>query len=169
MRSILRDPGAEVIVGVLSFFASFLAIGLALIGVKQVCYAYGAFAVSALLFIFAVIATISLLRYFAKTRGYIQQMGEYLRLGRQLRGELLSVKEIPQWTNEMQEKVPQWKAKVQAWLDNNLPDHALEFDLEGFFTDLDAGSSVNGEAANAAQHLEGRMGNLREILRDIRR
>lgn len=169
MRSILRDPGAEVVVGLLSFSASFLAIGLALIALKLVCYGYGAFAISALLFIFAGIAISLLFRHFAKTKRYIRQIGEYLRQGRKLRGELLLVREIPEWTKEMEEKVPNWKTEVQQWLDNNLPDHALEFDVEGFLVDLDTGSGVNSEASRAAQHLEGRMSNLREILHDIRR
>jgi len=169
MRNIWRDPGAEVLVGLLGFAVSFIAVGLALIAVEQVCYAYGAFAVPVLLFIVAVIATISLSRHFAKTRRYIQQIGAYLRQGRKLRGELLSVHTIPEWTEELQRKVPQWKAEVQQWLDDNLPDHALEFDLGGFFIDLDTGEGVNSKASSAAQHLEGRMGNLREILHDIRR
>ena len=139
MRSILRDPGAEVIVGLLSFSASFLAIGLALIALKLVCYGYGAFAISALLFIVAVIATISLFRHFAKIRGYTRQIDVYLRQGRQIRGELLSVNKIPDWTEELQNKVPLWKAEVQQWLDDNLPDHATEFDLESFESTLNTG------------------------------
>ncbi len=169
MRSILRDPGAEVVVGLLGFSVSFLAIGLALIALKQVYYGYVAFGIFALLFIFAVIAIFSLFRHFTKTKGYIRQIGEYLRQGRELRRELMSVKEIPQWTEEMQDKVPQWKAGVQQWLDDNLPDYALEFDVEGFLVDLDTGDNVNSKASRAAQHLEGRMSNLREILREIRR
>ncbi|MFC1993443.1 hypothetical protein ACFLV3_06555, partial [Chloroflexota bacterium] len=68
-----------------------------------------------------------------------------------------------------QDKVPQWKAGVQQWLDSNLPDYALEFDVEGFLADLDTGEGVNSKASDAAQHLEGRMSNLKEILREIRR
>ncbi len=157
------------LVGLLGFAVSFIAVGLALIAIEQVCYGYGAFAVSVLLFIVAVIATISLFRHFAKTRRYIRQIGEYLRQGRLLRGQLLSVHTIPEWTEEMQDKVPQWKAGVQQWLDSNLPDYALEFDVEGFLVDLDTGEGVNSKASDAAQHLEGRMSNLREILREIRR
>lgn len=157
------------IVGLLSFSASFLAIGLALIALKLVCYGYVAFGIFALLFIFAGIAIFFLFRHFTKTKGYIRQIGEYLRQGRELRRELMSVKEIPQWTEEMQKMVPQWKACVQLWLDGNLPDYALEFDVEGFLVDLDTGEGVNFQASSAAQHLEGRMSNLREILREIRR
>lgn len=72
MRNILRDPGAEVLVGLLGFAVSFIAIGLALIALDQVCYGYGSFAISALLFIVAIIAIFSLVRYFSKTKGYIR-------------------------------------------------------------------------------------------------
>ncbi len=75
---------------------------------------------------------------------------------------------IPKWTGKMQEKVPQWKAEVQQWLDDNLPDHAPEFDLEGSLSTLSS-NNVNSNAVRAAEHLEGRMGNLREILHDIMR
>jgi hypothetical protein len=67
----------------------------------------------------------------------------------------------------MKNKVPQWKAEVQKWLDENLPEHASEFDLEGIITTLET-VGVNADAGQAAEHLEGRMQNLKEILRDIR-
>ena len=169
MRNILRDPGTEVIAGIASFAASFMAIGLALVALKHICLSYAAFGVAGLFLFVAAYAFIILQRHYSKTRRYIQQIGAYLRQGRKLRGELLSVHTIPEWTEELQGKVPQWKAEVQQWLEDNLPDHALEFDLEGFFYDLDTGEGVNSKASSAAQHLEGRMGNLREILRDIRR
>jgi hypothetical protein len=172
MRSILRDPGAEVIVGLLSFFTSFVGIGLALTALADrnpslLFYSYVAFGLAILLFYIALIAIIILVRHFAKTKVYIRQIGEYLKQGRKLRGELLSVDTIPKWTEELQKKVPQWKAEVQRWLDDNLPDHASQFDLESSITTLNT-IGVNSKAGDAAEHLESRMSNLKEILHDIR-
>jgi len=158
-----------VIAGIASFAASFMGIGLALVALGHICLSYAAFGAAGLFLLVAAYSFIILQRHYSKTRRYIQQIGAYLRQGRRLRGELLLVHTIPEWTKEMQEKVPHWKTEVQQWLGDNLPDHALEFDLEGFFIDLDTGEGVNGNASRAAQHLEGRMGNLREILHDIRR
>ena len=125
IRNIWRDPGAEVLVGLLGFAVSFIAIGLALITVKQVCYAYVTFAISGMLFIVSVMVTISLLRHFAKTRGYIQQIGRDLNRGYILRNEILK-----SLTPELEKKVTQWENDVQKWLDNNLPDYASDFPLE---------------------------------------
>jgi hypothetical protein len=169
MQNILRDPGAEVIAGIASFAASFLGIGLALVALEHICLSYAAFGAAGLFLLVAAYSFIILQRHYSKTRWYIQQIGAYLGQGRRLRGELLSVHTIPEWTEELQGKVPHWKAEVQQWLDENLPEHALEFDVEGFLVDLDTGEGVNSNASRAAQHLEGRMSNLREILRDIRR
>jgi hypothetical protein len=174
MRNILRDPGAEVVVSLFSFSASFIAIGLAIFAVAEsntsvplTKVSYIAFALAALLFIVALIASIVLFRDLTKTKGYIRQIGEFLRQGRELRGELLLVRR--EWTEEMQGKVPQWKANVQQWLHDNLLEYEPGFDVEGFLVNLDTGEGVNGKASNAAQHLESRMSNLKEILREIRR
>ncbi len=156
-------------VGIASFAMSFVAIGMALVALKNICFSYVAFGIGGLLLILAVYSFFVLVHHNSKSEEYSQQIGEYLRQGRELRGELLSVRTIPEWTEEMQRKVPRWKAKVQRWLDKNLPEHAPGFDVEGFLVDLDTGEGVNGNASRAAQHLEGRMSNLREILREIRR
>lgn len=168
MRSILRDPGAEVVVGLASFSVSLLAIGLALAALKSVCLSYIAFGIAGFLLVITVILFIALCHQHSKTKRCIREIAIFLSEGRILRGELLSIHEIPQWTEKMQNKVPQWKAKVQRWLDDNLPDYAMEFDVEGFLVDLDTGEGVNSKASSSAQHLEGRMSNLREILREIR-
>jgi len=167
MRSVLRDPGAEVVVGIASFAVSLVAIGLALAALKNNCLSYIAFGIAGFLLLITGYLFIVLLHQHSKTKRYIRQIAIFLGEGRILRGELLSVHEIPQWTEEMQNKVSQWKAKVQQWLDENLPEHASEFDLEGFITTLET-AGVNVDAGQAAEHLEGRMQNLKEILRDIR-
>ena len=171
MRNIWRDPGAEVLVGLLSFAVSFIAIGLALIAVKLACYGYWAFVISALLFIVAGIAIISLFRHEAKTKRYIRQIGLYLQQGYTIRQEILMVEVEVQWTSELKGKEPQWESDVQQWLDHNLPDHAPDFSLDTitstssyFFYD-----EVFRGASSVALRLESRLGNLREILRDIRR
>ena len=156
-------------VGIASFAMSSVAIGIALVALKNIRLSYVAFGIGGLLLILAVYFFFVLVYHNSKTKGYSQQIGEYLRQGRELRGELLSVRTIPEWTEEMQGKVPQWKTNVQQWLEKNLPEQAPGFDVEGFLVDLDTGEGVNGHASNAAQHLEGRMSNLREILREIRR
>uniref|UniRef100_A0A6M3LIN7 Uncharacterized protein n=1 Tax=viral metagenome TaxID=1070528 RepID=A0A6M3LIN7_9ZZZZ len=162
------------IVVLLSFSASFVGIGLALTALADknqslLFYSYVAFGLAILLFCIAIIAIIILCRHFSKTKGYIRQIGIYLKQGRKLRVELLSIRTITEWTGEMQMKVPRWKENVQRWLDKNLPEYAPEFDVEGFLVDLDTGEGVIGKASRDAQHLEGRMSNLREILREIRR
>ncbi len=160
------------VVGLFSFATSLFAIGLGIVALSDnnpllIRYADIAYAISAVLFIFAVIFFVFLVVQNRKTQGYVRQIGVFLNEGRKLRGELLSVRTIPEWTEEIQRKVPQWKAKVQLWLDENLPEYAPGFDVEGFLVDLDT-DGVNGKASRAAQHLEGRMSNLREILREIR-
>jgi hypothetical protein len=167
MRSILRDQGAAVVVGTASFSVSLLAIGLAFVALRSICLSYIAFGLAAFLLAITGYFFIVLLRHHSKTKRYIQQIAIFLSEGRKLRGELLSIHEIPQWTVEMKNKVPQWKAEVQKWLDENLPEHASEFDLEGIITTLET-VGVNADAGQAAEHLEGRMQNLKEILRDIR-
>ena len=167
MRSILRDPGAEVIVGMASFAVSFVGIGLALAALKNTGLSNVAFGIAGLFLLFAVYSFIILRQHHTETKGHIRQIGEYLRQGRKLRRELLSVDTIPKWTKELQERVPQWETEVQQWLDDNLPEHALEFDLESSLSTLDV-MGVNAEAGDAAEHLESRMRNLKEILHDIR-
>jgi len=170
MRNIWRDPGAEVLVGLLSFAVSFIAIGLALIAVKLVCYGYWAFVISVLLFIIAGIAIISLFRHEAKTKRYIRQIGIYLRQGFCLRKMLLSVKPESEFT-EAEKKANKWEEEVQTWLDDNLPDYAPDFGLETFRGEMTVPSpneSVLPEARILARRLEGKLGNLRQIKRDFR-
>ncbi len=169
MRSILRDPGAEVVVSTASFAISFAAIGLALAALqdpKQV-YINIAFGISTVLLLAALCFSIILACQRSKTNRHIRQIGRFLRQGRELRGKLLSVRTMPEWTKEMQGKVPQWKAEVQSWLDDNLPAYAPQFDLESSITTMNT-IGVNSEAGCAAEHLESRMSNLKEILHDIR-
>lgn len=165
----LRDPGAEVIVGIASFAMSFVAIGMALFALKEIRLSYAAFGVGGILLLLTMCSFFLLVFHYSKLKGYTQQIGEYLSQGRKLRGELLSVRTIREWTEEMKNKVPEWKAEVQQWLDKNLPEHASGFDVESFFVNLDTGEGVNSNASRAAEHLESRMSNLREILREIRR
>ena len=162
------------IVGLLSFSAAFVGIGLAVAALAKggaiVFYSYVAFGLATLLFLGAIIATILLVRHFAKTKGYIRQIGLYLREGYILRRVMLDMKDPSEWTPELGEKVPQWEKNVQQWLDQNLPDHAPDFLLETitsttsyFFYD-----NVIEEASSDALRLESRLANLREILREIR-
>lgn len=174
MRSILRDPGAEVMVGLLGFFASFLGIGLAITALADkspslLCYSYIAFGIAFLLFVVAIIASIFLVRHLNKIRGYIRQIGLYLRRGYILRKKVLDVQ--GSWPPEMGEEVTQWEDKVQQWLDNNLPDHAPDFPLETLTstTSYYYYDHIPKEASTAALKLESRLSNLREILRDVRR
>jgi hypothetical protein len=175
MRSILRDPGAEVIVGLLSFSVSFVGIGLAIAALDGrsliPCYSYVAFGLATLLFIGALIATILLFRHFAKTKGYIWQTGLYLRQGYILRQAILDVKTPLSLTPELKEKVSLWHKDVQQWLDCYLSDYAPDFQLEtltstpSWFTYED----VSKEVCSAALRLESKLANLRGILSDIRR
>ncbi len=175
MPSILRDPGAEVIVGLLSFSASFVAIGLALSALAKewaiLDYSCVAFIIAVLLFLVAVVAIIVLFRYITKTKGYTRQMGLYLRQGYKLRKEILDVKTASSLPLELKEKVSLWQKDTQQWLDCYLPDYAPDFQLEtltstsSWFTYDD----VNKEVGSTALLIDSKLANLREILRDIRR
>jgi hypothetical protein len=167
MRNILRDPGAEVLVGLASFAVSFVGIGLALIALERIGLSYIAFGVAGLLLLVAGYSFKTLLQHYSQTQRYISQIGEYLSQGRKLRGALLSVDTISKWTEELQVKVPRWEAEVQRWLDDNLPDYAPQFDLESSITTVSTGRAIS-QAGGVIEHLESRMSNLKEILHDIR-
>ena len=110
MRSILRDPGAEVIVGLLCFSASFVGIGLAVTALSKgviTGYSYAAFAVALLFLLGAITATILLIRHFSKIKGYTQQMGLYLREGYTLRQDVLDKTDPQAMTPELEGKVTQ--------------------------------------------------------------
>ena len=170
MRNILRDPGAEVVVGMASFAVSFLAIGLALAALPNVSllWAIVFFILCAIFLVMAFRFLVILLHEQSKTQGYVRQIGIYIRAGRVVKSELLQVHDQKEWTEEVQNKVPKWKVEVQHWLDDNLPDYASQFDLEGFITTLTT-TGVYRQASNDAEQLESRMVNLKEILQDIRR
>lgn len=162
------------IVGLLSFSASFVGIGLAIAALDGrsliPCYSYVAFGLATLFFIGALIATILLFRHFAKTKGYIRQMGLYLRQGYKLRKEILDVQTASSLPLELKEKVSLWQKDVQQWLDCYLPDYAPDFQLEtltstsSWFTYDD----VNKEVGSTALLIDSKLANLREILSGIR-
>lgn len=161
------------VVGLFSFSMSFFAIGLAIIAIDEgviLWYTYVIFGLAGLLIVFAAVATISLVRHIAKTKGYIRQIGLYLREGYILRKELLAVDNQSGWSPELAKKMPLWEKTVQQWLERNLPDHAPDFQLETIAstTSYIIYDNVTEEAASDALHLENRLTNLREILRTIR-
>ncbi|MFC1916864.1 hypothetical protein ACFLX1_01870 [Chloroflexota bacterium] len=174
MRSLLRDPGAEVVVGLLSFSASFVGIGLAIAALVKggalLRYAYGAWTMAIILFIVALIAVILLSRHLAKTKGYIRQTGRFMRQGYKLRQEMLNIKEPSVFTEELAQRLRQWEEDVQQWLDLNLPDYAPDFNLETITstTSYYFYDGVTWDVSTATLRLESRLTNLREILRDIR-
>lgn len=170
MRGILRIlhyPEVKVVINILNFAVFLMAIGLAAYAlVDKICTLYIVFSIAGLLFLTAIYFFIVLYRQRSKTKRYIRQIEDFLLEGRILKWELSSVHKITQWTDEMQNKVPQWKASVQQWLDENLPEYAAEFDLEGRLTT--EFSYAIRYAARAAEHLEGRMQILNEIRREMR-
>jgi hypothetical protein len=167
MGSIFRDPGTETVIGLASFAVSFIAIWLSAATLGYTEWAGVAFVIAVLLLVVSAICMIILLNHRSKTKKYIQHIRYFLKQGRNLRKELLTIKTVTEWTDERQGKVPKWKENVQKWLNDNLPDYASDFDLESAFTTLNT-VNMNVEAARAAEHLEARMLNLKEILSDLR-
>ena len=171
MRSVLHDPGAHVVVGLLSFSTSFVGIGLAVRALDTkgtlTASSNGAFGVAAFLFVFGLIVAFLLWRNYSVTKGQVRQIGLFLRQGLKLRRKILEFKGI--WKEEDAEPAEQWEKEIQQWLDDNLPDHAPDFDLETISGTVDAFyyGGLDRDASKVALHLESILGNLREILRDV--
>ena len=164
---ILRDPGAEVVVGLLSFAVSFIAVGLSLtaIGDGALYASWTAMSIGALLFGLAILALVVLLKHAQKVKGHVRQIGAYLREGYQIRQQIMSDnREVPT------DAAHEWAERVQGWLDSELPDNAPEFELE-IITNTGNEfqyNSLNDRQNRAVLLIEGRVTSLREILREVR-
>ena len=168
MHRILRDPGAEVLVGFLSFAVSFVAIGLAIAALdednERLWLLIVPFIIAAILFICAVVAAVYLIQYLTKIRRCEKQIAAYMRRAYKLRAEIHA-----QWQSALRQSVEQWVSEVQDWLDNNLPDQAPDFGLEVTnVTDL-ISTGLSDEANEASLLVESKVSTLREILREVRR
>ena len=172
MRSIWRDPGAEVLVGILGFAGSFAGIGLAIAALFQDTthpLVLTAFSFAGLLFIVAVMVFCRLLHHYHVAHRYTIQIGRYLKESYGLRDRLLRRDEYLGGGAEIA-AAELWEATVQDWLDVNLPDLAPEFALETISGTNDAFlyGHTSEERSRAALRLENRAVNLREILREVR-
>ncbi len=174
MRNLVRDPGAEVITGLLSFSTSFLGIGIAIGALRADAsnpFAIGAFVLAGLIFIVALVLSISLCLHYHRVKAQVACIGKYLRRAYQLRSEILAQAnvEISEYEGVGKE-THLWEIEVQEWLDENIPEFAPDFGLETISgtTSFFIYDDVNRNASAFALRLETKASNLREILRGIR-
>ena len=171
MGRLLRDPGAEVLVGLLSFAVAVFAIGLALTAIHEtkpgfsLNWTYAAFGLGALLLTGSLCVFVYLVLHLDTLHGYQTKMGSFLREGYGLRRDILA-----NWQSGLEKAAYEWVSEVQGWLDANLPDQAVDFGLDTIVT---AGEefiySGDEQRSKTALLIEQRTIVLREILREIRR
>jgi hypothetical protein len=171
MQKVLQSPGAEVVIGLLSFALSFVALGLAVAALdpdgKRIWLALLAFIPGGLLMMLSLAALLYLCCCLATSVRQQKEIRSYLRQAYVLRANVLT----KEWNQEQADAVNGWKNAVQDWLDLKLPDYSSDFALDTIHATNQSTyyGDIDTEASRAALLLEHRTTNLREILRDIRK